>query len=115
MPSGCDGSASCEAYPPPPARAPTTMYSGVSTFCGANNGAEVRALFDIYGNDEGLIAEEDAKSFFHATFKVRRPSVPVIVCVTPVFHVSMRRWYDNIEFWSDRVSTLGLRAWRVNS
>lgn len=56
--------------PPPPAPFPPTN-SGVSTFCGSDKDSKVRALFDIHGNEEGSISEEDTKNFFTAVFKVR--------------------------------------------
>lgn len=48
----------------------TPIASGVSMFCDNDNNAKVRALFDIYGNEDDSIAEQDARSFFNTAFKV---------------------------------------------
>ncbi|CAM9219015.1 unnamed protein product [Laminaria digitata] len=46
------------------------LASGVSTFCGSDKNSKIRALFDIHGNEEGFISEQDTKRFFTAVFKV---------------------------------------------
>eukprot|EP00903_Cladosiphon_okamuranus_P015661 g14463.t1 len=46
------------------------LVSGISTLCRKHDKAKAQAVFDMCGNEEGSVSEEDTRNFLTAVFKV---------------------------------------------